>query len=114
MRLKNDRAPARATGAALDVPPPQPVETHREPPNLHIVPINEDERIERADVQPRLPARASVKTREKQAAMLDRGLQATIGSKLRDFFADVAQEPVPDRLVQLLEALDAKKESDRE
>lgn len=114
MTLKNDRAPARARGAATDVSPPEPVETHREPPNLHIVPIDEDERAVKADLQPRLPARAAVKMREKQAAMLDRGLQATIGSKLRDFFADVAQEPVPDRLVQLLEALDAKKESDRE
>ncbi len=119
MTLKNDRAtPARARGAEpLDVSPPdlapQTVEMGREPPNLHIVPVNEADRLA-SDGRRFRHAPQSAKTGEKQAVMIDRGLQATIGGKLRDFFADIAQEPVPDRLVQLLEALDSKKESDRE
>ena len=40
--------------------------------------------------------------------MLDRSVQVQIGRMLRDVFADVAEEPVPDRFVKLLEALEAK------
>jgi len=38
--------------------------------------------------------------------MLDRSLQAQLGRQLRAIFSDVAQEPVPDRFVKLLEALE--------
>jgi hypothetical protein len=41
-------------------------------------------------------------------AMLDRTVQAQIGRLLRDVFADVADEPVPDRFVTLLAQLEAK------
>ncbi len=44
----------------------------------------------------------------KRDAMLDRGLQARIGGMLRDVFSDLAEAPVPDRFVKLLEALEAK------
>jgi Anti-sigma factor NepR len=44
----------------------------------------------------------------KANGMLDRGLQGQIGRMLRDVFADVAHEPVPERFVKLLEALGAK------
>jgi hypothetical protein len=47
----------------------------------------------------------------KQDAMLDRGLQARIGGMLREVFSDLADAPVPDRFVALLEALDAKEKS---
>ena len=40
--------------------------------------------------------------------MLDRTVQAQIGRMLRDIFADVAAEPVPERFVELLAALDMK------
>ncbi|HWE17368.1 MAG TPA: NepR family anti-sigma factor [Hyphomicrobiaceae bacterium] len=40
--------------------------------------------------------------------MLDRTVQAQIGRLLRDVFADVADEPVPDRFVTLLAQLEAK------
>jgi len=40
--------------------------------------------------------------------MLDRSLQAQLGRQLRAIFSDVAQEPVPDRFVRLLEALEAR------
>jgi hypothetical protein len=40
--------------------------------------------------------------------MLDRTVQAQIGRMLRDIFADVSAEPVPERFVELLAALDMK------
>lgn len=47
----------------------------------------------------------------KQDAILDRALQARIGGMLREVFSDLADAPVPDRFVALLEALDAKEKS---
>lgn len=41
---------------------------------------------------------------------LDRSIQVQIGRLLRDVFADVAEEPVPERFVMLLEALQAKEQ----
>jgi hypothetical protein len=41
---------------------------------------------------------------------LDRSVQVQIGRLLRDAFADVAEEPVPERFVALLEALQAKEQ----
>jgi hypothetical protein len=43
-----------------------------------------------------------------QAGMLDRSLQAQLGRQLRAIFSDVAEEPVPDRFVKLLEALESR------
>jgi hypothetical protein len=40
--------------------------------------------------------------------MLDRSLQAQLGRQLRAIFSDVSQEPVPERFVKLLEALEAR------
>ena len=40
--------------------------------------------------------------------MVDRSLQAQLGRQLRAIFSDVAQEPVPDRFIKLLEALEAR------
>jgi hypothetical protein len=55
-------------------------------------------------MQPRGPSQ------ERQAShgMIDRSLQAQIGRQLRAIFADVAQEPVPERFIKLLEALEAR------
>jgi hypothetical protein len=41
---------------------------------------------------------------------LDRSVQVQIGRLLRDVFADVAEEPVPERFVMLLEALQSKEQ----
>ena len=41
----------------------------------------------------------------KGAGMLDRALQERIGAILRDSFADIEQEPLPERLSKLVEAL---------
>ena len=46
-----------------------------------------------------------------QPAMLDRTIQAQIGRLLRDVFADVAGEPVPERFITLLAALECKENS---
>jgi hypothetical protein len=40
--------------------------------------------------------------------VLDRSLQAQLGRQLRSIFSDVANEPVPERFIKLLEALEAK------
>jgi anti-sigma factor NepR-like protein len=40
--------------------------------------------------------------------MLDRAVQAQIGRLLRDVFADVADEPVPERFITLLSELGNK------
>ena len=40
--------------------------------------------------------------------MLDRSLQAQLGRQLRAIYADIADEPVPERFIRLLEALAVK------
>jgi len=45
---------------------------------------------------------------DRAPAMLDRTVQAQIGRLLRDVFADVADEPVPERFITLLARLEAK------
>jgi hypothetical protein len=44
----------------------------------------------------------------KRRGMLDRTQQAQLGNLLRAIFSDVAEEPVPDRFIKLLEALEAR------
>ncbi len=46
----------------------------------------------------------------KSGVLLDRTIQGQIGRMLRDAFSDVAKEPVPDRFVELLEALAAQED----
>ena len=46
--------------------------------------------------------------RKAPRGMLDRSLQAQLGRQLRAIFSDVEQEPVPDRFIKLLEALEAR------
>jgi hypothetical protein len=41
----------------------------------------------------------------KRTVMLDRSLQERIGATLRESFADIEQEPLPERLSKLIEAL---------
>jgi hypothetical protein len=40
--------------------------------------------------------------------MIDRALQAQLGRQLRAIFADVSEEPVPDRFIKLLKDLEAR------
>ncbi len=53
-------------------------------------------------------ARQPISPQLKPQGILDRAVQVQIGRKLRDVFSDVADEPVPERFVMLLEALEAK------
>jgi hypothetical protein len=48
---------------------------------------------------------------DRKPAMLDRTVQAQIGRMLREHFAGVAGEPVPERFVALLAELEAKEAS---
>ena len=41
----------------------------------------------------------------------DDGVQSAIGKRLRAYYDDVASEPVPDRFLSLLDALDAAESS---
>lgn len=43
-----------------------------------------------------------------EPAMVDRGMQAQLGQQLRALFDHVAGEPVPERLLKLLEELESK------
>ena len=52
-----------------------------------------------------------VPTAPKGRGMLDRTLQAQLGNLLRSVFSDVAEEPVPERFVKLLEALSEREKS---
>jgi hypothetical protein len=49
----------------------------------------------------------------KKGAFLDRSLQKRIGSVLRDSFADFEKEALPERLQDLIKALQAKEQSRR-
>lgn len=42
---------------------------------------------------------------------LDPRIDALIGSKLRSYYDDLMQQPVPDRILDLLAQLDAKEKS---
>jgi hypothetical protein len=58
---------------------------------------------------PRRPASpAAAQNEAKEEVVLDRAIQGQIGSMLRDVFAGVANEPVPSRFVDLLDALAAQ------
>lgn len=62
------------------------------------------------------PARASQPKNQRASnkeAFLDRSLQKKIGSALRDSFADIEKEALPERLQDLIKALQAKERSRR-
>jgi hypothetical protein len=52
----------------------------------------------------RLPRQSD--THSAPRGLLDRSLQAQLGRQLRAIFSDVEQEPIPDRFIKLLEALE--------
>jgi Anti-sigma factor NepR len=55
-----------------------------------------------------LPAMGPTPSHSEQIGMHD-----LLGNKLRDYYDQVAREPVPDRFVQLLKQLEAKGEQDQ-
>ena len=63
-----------------------------------------DEKEREATMEPPRPS----DLRNVPRGMLDRSLQAQLGRQLRSIFSDVEQEPVPERFIKLLEALEAR------
>jgi hypothetical protein len=47
--------------------------------------------------------------RQSQSPALDRNIQASIGDKLRMMYGELSEQPVPDRLVAILDRLGADK-----
>jgi hypothetical protein len=70
----------------------------------HVGPGNGAAGQEAHSMEPRQPSDLGRAPR----GMLDRSLQAQLGRQLRAIFSDVAEEPVPERFVKLLEALEAR------
>ena len=66
--------------------------------------VNEEDGDKRnVDTDQQTPRRANAR-----GAILDRSLQARIGEILRESFKDIEREPLPEHLVELMEALKTK------
>lgn len=104
-----DQSSERQLGVA-DVQDPPQAPLPRLTSVRHLYLVSNSETLQEVNTEPRAPA-----PRQDAPAglggvngMLDRSIQVQIGRMLRDVFADVAEEAVPDRFVRLLEALAAK------
>lgn len=109
-------SPEPAQEAALRSGPPDPAQqqapmsdTPREP-----APASTDTPAgDLASKDATAEAQAAPETRRRakpRGGYLDRTLQARIGSILRDSFADIEREPLPERLQELIKALKASDE----
>jgi hypothetical protein len=92
-------APAAETATSQSGRSQQPISE-----NKPYVANNKTDREREASMDPTRPSDPYAAPR----GMLDRSLQAQLGRQLRAIFSDVAQEPVPERFVKLLEALEAR------
>jgi hypothetical protein len=77
------------------------------------VPASEDKRHpaqNKDDPEPQSKMKREPPAQEQspRQGTLDHSLQAQLGRQLRAIFSDIAEEPVPERFVKLLEALEAK------
>ena len=95
-------APAAAAETSRNEQPTQ--SRHPMNENKPYLAHSKDDREREASMEPRRPS----DLHNTQRGMLDRSLQAQLGRQLRAIFSDVAQEPVPDRFIKLLEALEAR------
>lgn len=59
----------------------------------------------RGDHNPGAGARRHAGSKPKSSPGLDRVIQAQIGDKLRALYGELSEEPVPDRLIAILEKL---------
>lgn len=90
-------------GSESKVVTPGQESSHGRGKQLYVVRSSDaDLQANRSVTEPPLPSQA------RPNGMLDRTIQGQIGRMLRDVFSDVAKEPVPDRFVKLLEALQAR------
>jgi hypothetical protein len=101
-------APAAAAEGSQDEQPKKPRQSMSENKpqreNKAQAADDKNDREREATMEPRRPSDPYNAPR----GMLDRSLQAQLGRQLRAIFSDVAQEPVPDRFIKLLEALEAR------
>ena len=72
------------------------------------LPGREPGREEEPRKQQSMASQSPSRDLEPPRAMLDRSLQAQLGRQLRAIFADISNEPVPDRFIKLLEELEAR------
>jgi hypothetical protein len=102
MSGKKDSTGYTAAGGVTDVeaPGPTPAQPRRSAiasePRLHLV---------RSDGDGETSMRSRPARPAKGTGMLDRSLQERIGAILRESFADIEEEPLPERLSNLIEAL---------
>jgi len=95
------------TDKGLPQPPP-------DPQNPQSAKATESEKRPAADCeadaehQAEMKGQISATEKASPSGMIERSLQAQLGRQLRTIFADVAQEPVPDRFIKLLEELEAR------
>jgi hypothetical protein len=62
----------------------------------------------KSGMKPQPPAKAPPQEQAPRPGMIERSLQAQLGRQLQVIFSDVAEEPVPDRFIKLLEELEAR------
>ena len=93
-------APVKAADSSQTEPQVQPLGPPTRGKKLHLAYTKPEYRT---DMEPRGPDEHHA-----THGMLDRSLQAQIGRQLRAIFADIAEEPVPERFIKLLEALEAR------
>jgi hypothetical protein len=60
----------------------------------------------RTTMQRSRPSPFSIPERQQRDAALDRSVQLKIGRMLKESYSELASEPVPERLIKLMEALD--------
>ena len=100
-RLFTPTAAAKTSQNQKTQPDTNPLKSMNE--NKPYLANSENDREREASMEPPRPSDCKV-----PRGMLDRSLQAQLGRQLRAIFSDVAQEPVPDRFIKLLEALEAR------
>jgi hypothetical protein len=100
------RLTAATAGAGEDVEPEQLVRSRQ--PRSKERPLPAHDKVDGEQEAERMEPQQPSDLHNPSRGMLDRSLQAQLGRQLRAIFSDVAEEPVPERFVKLLEALEAK------
>jgi hypothetical protein len=107
--MEKDGAPGQVAPVAAAEATHSEQLQHVRQPNITNIP-SEDARLDpgRDESGRHMQTQQPAQDRRASHGMLDRSLQAQLGRQLRAIFSHVAEEPVPDRFIKLLEALEAK------
>jgi hypothetical protein len=97
---KCETEPMSAQDAGGAASPSEAEQARRDSPPLPDTASSDASPAERDSTEARLQERP-------KGGYLDRALQARIGSILRDSFTDIEREPLPERLEELIKALQA-------